>query len=210
MTLSTQFMTMLSMIGMGIFFGITLDTYNRFLNRTKRKSWFVFINDILFWILQGLLIFYILFLVNRGELRFYIFIALLCGFAAYQSLFKTLYLRLLEIIISTVISIYRFFVKVLYYIIYKPIRSLIVFLIYLLMLAGKGLFSLFKIVLKTVLWIVKLVLTPFKWICIIIWKILPKGLKKTVEKLYNKIAGVFSYLKNYVIKLFNKWKKDKK
>ena len=75
MTLSTQFMTMLAMIGMGIFFGAGLDTYNRFLKRRKRKSWLVFINDVLFWILQGLFIFFILFRVNQGELRFYIFIA---------------------------------------------------------------------------------------------------------------------------------------
>ena len=82
MTLSTQFMTMLAMIGMGIFFGAGLDTYNRFLKRSKRKSWLVFINDILFWILQGLFIFFVLFRVNQGELRIYIFIALLCGFAS--------------------------------------------------------------------------------------------------------------------------------
>ena len=210
MTLSTQFMTMISMIGMGITFGIALDTYNRFLNRTKRKRWFVFINDVLFWLLQGLVIFYILFLVNRGELRFYIFIALLCGFAAYQSLFKGIYIRLLEIIISTVISIYRFLLKMFYYVIYKPIRSLIVLLIYLLKIVGKGLFSLFNILLKTVLWIVKLVLLPVKWIGIIIWKILPKSLKKTVEKLYNRVAGILRHIKNLIYQLASRWKKDKK
>lgn len=210
MTLSTQFMTMLSMVGMGITFGITLETYNRFLNRTKRKSWFVFINDVLFWILQGLVIFYILFLVNRGELRFYIFIALLCGFAAYQSIFKGIYIRLLEIIIYTVISIYRFLLKMFYYVIFKPIHSLIFLLIYLLKIVGKGLFSLFKILLKTVLWIVKLVLLPVKWIAIIIWKILPNNLKKTVEKLYNRIAGILSHIKKYIYQLAKRWKRDKK
>ena len=99
MTLSTQFMTMLAMIGMGIFFGAALDTYNRFLKRRKRKSWLVFINDVLFWILQSLFIFFVLFRVNQGELRFYIFIALLCGFAGYQSVFKGIYLKWLEMLI---------------------------------------------------------------------------------------------------------------
>ena len=121
MTLSTQFMTMLAMIGMGSFFGAALDTYNRFLKRSKRKSWLVFINDVLFWIIQGLFIFFVLFRVNQGELRFYIFIALLCGFAAYQSLFKAIYLRWLEMLISIVISLLRFFVKIVYLLIYKPI-----------------------------------------------------------------------------------------
>ncbi len=93
MTLSTQFLTMLSMIGMGSFFGVMFDTYQRFLDRPNRKSWIVFFNDLLFWVIQALIIFYILFLVNNGELRFYIFIALLCGFAAYQSLLKGIYLK---------------------------------------------------------------------------------------------------------------------
>ncbi len=210
MTLSTQFMTMLSMIGMGIAFGITLDTYNRFLNRTKRKRWFVFINDVFFWVLQALVIFYILFLVNRGELRFYIFVALLCGFAAYQSLFKWIYIRLLEIIISTVISIYRFLLKMFYYVIYKPIHSLIILFIYLLKLVGKGLFSLSKILLKTVLWILRVILLPVKWIVMIIWKILPKGIKKIVEKIYNRVAGILRHIKNYLYQLISRWKKDKK
>src|SRR5438309_5601434 len=125
MTLSTQFMTMLAMIGMGIFFGAGLDTYNRFLKRSKRKNWIVFINDILFWILQGLFIFFVLFRVNQGELRIYIFIALLCGFAAYQSLFKVIYLRWLEVLISFVISLLRFFVKTVYLLVYKPIYFVI-------------------------------------------------------------------------------------
>ena len=125
MTLSTQFMTMLAMIGMGVFFGAGLDTYNRFLKRSKRKSWLVFINDVLFWILQGLFIFFVLFRVNQGELRFYIFIALLCGFAAYQSLFKGIYLRWLEMLISFVISVFRFFVKIVYLLVYKPIYLVI-------------------------------------------------------------------------------------
>ena len=77
----------------GSLFGATLDTYNRFLNRNARKRWLVFLNDVLFWILQALFIFYILFSVNFGEVRFYIFIALLCGFAGYQALLKASVLR---------------------------------------------------------------------------------------------------------------------
>jgi len=96
MSLSVQFYTMLAMIAMGSFFGGTLDTYNRFLQRRKRKRWVVFVHDVLFWLCQSLLLFYVLFLVNAGEVRFYIFIALLCGFAAYQALFKNGYLKLLE------------------------------------------------------------------------------------------------------------------
>ena len=44
MTLTTQFYTLLAMIGMGSCYGAALDTYNRFLKRTERKRWIVFIH----------------------------------------------------------------------------------------------------------------------------------------------------------------------
>ncbi|WNS75557.1 spore cortex biosynthesis protein YabQ [Bacillus sp. DTU_2020_1000418_1_SI_GHA_SEK_038] len=210
MTLSTQFITMLAMIGMGSFFGAALDTYNRFLKRSNRKSWIVFINDILFWVVQGLAIFYILFIVNRGELRFYIFIALLCGFAAYQSLFKGLYLRLLEIVISLIVAIYRFVLKLFHYMIYKPIRGLILAVIYFLLMIKKGLFALLKLIFKIIIVICKVILLPFKWLLLLLWKVLPKGLKKSVEKIYNRMAGVSKKIKNNITKWITILKKYKK
>lgn len=210
MTLSTQFMTMLAMIGMGTFFGAALDTYNRFLQRRKRKSWLVFINDILFWLFQGLLIFSILFHVNQGELRFYIFLALLCGFAAYQSLLKQLYLKCLEKLISIAISVFRFFVRLVHLLVYKPIQILISVLVGTIMMMGKGLFVLLKGSIRCILSIIRLLWIPIMWILLLFWKLLPKGLKKFVEKLYNKLAGNFKIIKNTIIKWIRSWKKDNK
>lgn len=210
MTLSTQFLTMLAMIGMGSCFGAALDTYNRFLHRSKRKSWIVFCNDILFWLLQGLVIFYVLFLVNKGELRFYIFVALLCGFAAYQSIFKRGYLRLLEIIISMVISIYRFFLKVFHIFIYKPIYSLVVTFISIIILLGKGIFALAKLILNVLLFLVRVLFKPIKWILFMIWSLFPKKVKKFVDNLYNKLAGYLRKIKNTIINLILSWRKRKR
>ncbi|WP_338450475.1 spore cortex biosynthesis protein YabQ [Niallia oryzisoli] len=210
MTLTTQFMTMLAMIGMGTFFGAALDTYNRFLQRSKRKSWLVFINDILFWTFQGLFIFYVLFNVNQGELRFYIFLALLCGFAAYQSLCRQLYLRCLEWLISFVISVSRFIVRLFLIFIYKPILALISMLITTVIMIGKGLLVLLKTVLKCVEFTIKILFKPIKWILLLFWKLFPKPLKKSVEKLYNELAGKFRTIKNTIIKMTAKWKKGNK
>ncbi|MBY0148332.1 spore cortex biosynthesis protein YabQ [Neobacillus niacini] len=210
MTLSTQFLTMLSMIGMGSLFGVMFDTYQRFLDRPNRKSWIVFFNDLLFWVIQALIIFYILFLVNNGELRFYIFVALLCGFAAYQSLFKGVYLRLLEFMIKTAIAIYRFIRRAFQLLIYKPVVGLIQLVISIIILIGRGLFSLVKFVLKVLLFILKIVWVPIVKIILILWKLLPKSIKKYVEKLYNRTAGFFMEIKNYLLKLIKKFKKPKK
>ena len=206
MTLSTQFITLLSMIGMGSLFGAMFDTYQRFLNRPKRKQWIVFFNDLLFWIIQALIIFYTLFLVNNGELRFYIFLALICGFAAYQSLFKGIYLRLLEITIKTIIAVINFIKKTFRLLIYKPIVGLIQLIIVIIIAIGRGLLTLVKFISKVLLLIVKIILFPLQKIVLVFWKLLPKSLKKSVEKLYNKTAGNFQRIRNYISKLINRWK----
>jgi spore cortex biosynthesis protein YabQ len=209
MTLSTQFITLLSMIGMGSLFGAMFDTYQRFLNRPKRKQWIVFFNDLLFWMIQALIIFYTLFLVNNGELRFYIFLALLCGFAAYQSLFKGVYLYLLEVVIKTIIAVSRFVKKAVHLLIYKPILGIIQLVIIIILSIGRGLLTLVKFIGKVLLLILKIIFVPLQKIVLLFWKLLPKSLKKFVEKLYNKTAGNFQRIRNYISKLINRWKKPK-
>lgn len=209
MTLSTQFLTMLAMIGMGSLFGASLDTHNRFLKRSKRKSWIVFINDILFWLFQGLSIFYVLFSVNMGELRFYIFLALLCGFAAYQSLFKKIYMKVLERTIAITISVYVFFVKAIRVLIIRPLQFLAATVLSLLILAGRGLYALVKWLLAVLIWMLKVLLKPIQMILLLFWKLLPKKIKKTVEKLYNKLAGFLILVKNYS-SIPIKWIKNRK
>ena len=209
MTLSVQFVTMLTMISMGTLFGAALDTYNRFLQRRKRKTWLVFINDIMFWLLQGLFIFYILFQVNQGDLRFYIFIALFCGFALYQSMLKGIYLKWLEKFISFVIKVFHFLVKLLTVLIYRPIYLLITTLWAIAIAIGNGAIVIGKWLLKC-LWVIIIICTrPFKWILLLIWRFVPKHIKKTVEKLYNRLEGKTVILKNYFISWIRKWKKTK-
>jgi spore cortex biosynthesis protein YabQ len=204
MTLSVQFYTMLAMVGMGSVFGAALDTYNRFLNRKTKKRWLVFLNDFLFWILQALFIFYILFSVNFGEVRFYIFVALLCGFAGYQALLKDFYKKALERVIQGSISFYRFLVKLAANLIYSPVKWLILLLVSILVGLAKGIWSVLGFVIKAVLAILKILFGPLIWVVKIIYGLLPKNLKKFVEKLYNKLAG---YLFPFVKLINNKIKK---
>jgi len=199
MSLTTQFYTMLAMIAMGSIFGASLDTYNRFLQRGNRKKWIVFINDVMFWLIQGLAIFYILFLVNYGEIRFYIFIALVCGFAAYQALMKYIYLKLLEVIISAVISIYQFLVRLFMSLIFNPIKWIVLAIITLTITLGKVLLSLVKMTLQMVLWVIKVILYPVKWILRLLWKLVPVSFKKSVEKISKIFAGFLKKIKNRII-----------
>ncbi|AMM91263.1 spore coat protein [Peribacillus simplex] len=210
MTLTTQFYTLLAMIGMGSAFGAALDTYSRFLKRPERKRWIVFIHDFLFWIIQGLLIFYVLFLVNEGEFRLYLFLALLCGFSAYQALFKGFYQRFLELLIILVIKLARFITDAVQMLIFLPIKWLIVSVIAIIIGIGKFVLALLKWAGKILLFILNIFWRPLKWILTYIWNLLPVFVTKNVGKFYNKGKGILLKIKNSINRTLNRWRTKKK
>lgn len=211
MTLTTQFYTMLSMVGVGAYLGAAIDTYGRFLHREKRARWIVFIHDLLFWLLQALVMFYVLLLVNEGELRFYILIALVCGYAAYQSILRYFYLSLLESLIQFSISLYRFLAKLVQLLIMKPIKLIVQAIIFILLGIWKLLYVISRFLLLFVWKILKLFTLPFMWVGMLGWKLLPKPLKKYFQSLFKKIAGFLSLVKNRKHSIMNRvkefWKK---
>lgn len=210
MTLTIQFYTLLAMIGMGSGFGAALDTYSRFLNRSERKRWIVFIHDLLFWIIQGLLIFYVLFLVNEGEFRLYLFLALLCGFSAYQALFKGFYQRFLEFLIILVIKLARFIANSVHMLIFIPIKWVIVSILAIIIGIGKFVLALLKWAGKILLFILNIFWRPLKWILTYIWNLLPVFVTKNVGKFYNKGKGILLKIKNSIFRTLNGWRNKKK
>ncbi|SFA49414.1 spore cortex biosynthesis protein YabQ [Parageobacillus thermantarcticus] len=196
MSLTTQLATMLAMIGMGSWLGAALDTYNRFLQRQNRKHWVVFINDVLFWVVQGLVLFYILLLVNEGELRFYIFLAILCGYAAYQSLFRMIYLKVLEWVISLAARLYRFFLRLCYYLIVRPIQLLLQTLLALSFFIWK----LFLVFLRMLYQCIKILFAPVRWIGFLIWRGIPQNWKETLKNFFGYLAGIIHQVKNMIVK----------
>ncbi|MES1042056.1 spore cortex biosynthesis protein YabQ [Peribacillus simplex] len=210
MTLTIQFYTLLAMIGMGSGFGAALDTYSRFLKRSERKRWIVFIHDFLFWIIQGLLIFYVLFLVNEGEFRLYLFLALLCGFSAYQALFKGFYQRFLEFLIILVIKLARFITNSVHMLIFVPIKWVVVSLIAIIFGIGKFVLAILKWAVKILLFILNIFWRPLKWILTYIWNLLPVFVTKNVGKFYNKGKGILLKIKNSIFRTLNRWRNKKK
>ncbi|MBD8071007.1 spore cortex biosynthesis protein YabQ [Bacillus sp. PS06] len=210
MSLTTQFYTMMAMIGMGSWLGAALDTYGRFLKRPTRAHWVVFINDLLFWLFQGLIIFYTLLLVNEGELRFYVFIALLCGYAAYQSILKEWYNKGLEVFIQFIIGTYRFLAKAFHLFIIRPIMAIFQAILVLLLGIYNFVLILLNMILKIVLVLLKIVFTPVKWIGLLIWNFVPKKIKRFCEKYFYKLAGFFQHAQNIKHIIYKLWKKIKK
>ncbi|WP_223703323.1 spore cortex biosynthesis protein YabQ [Sutcliffiella deserti] len=206
MTLTTQFYTMLAMVGVGSYLGAAVDTYGRFMKREKRARWIVFLHDLLFWLMQGLVTFYVLLKVNEGEVRFYIFIAIVCGYAAYQSILRYFYLSLLESTIQLSISFYQLLEKIVKMTIIKPIQLLVQAIIFILLGTYKVVYSIVRFLLILIWKIIKILTLPIQWVFMLLWKLLPKSFKKYLEILFRKIAGFFSLVKNRKHSIINRVK----
>src|SRR5690625_1760968 len=106
MTLDTQFLTMIFMVLGGLYLGIAKDTFRRFSPYWKNKRFINYAMEICFWLTQTFLLFYVLFRINGGELRFYVFLACLLGYAMFQAFDSDLSILLLIDIICVLYSTY--------------------------------------------------------------------------------------------------------
>lgn len=116
------------MAAMGLWLGAAIDTYGRF--RLRRHSFDIktALLDGLFWFIQACIVFYVLFKTNQGEVRIYVFLALLCGFAGYQALFQGVYNQLLDALIRMVQALFQVIVWLIKVLFYYPIKWILHFL----------------------------------------------------------------------------------
>lgn len=189
MTLSVQFITMIAMVLGGFYLGMVKDTYQRFTPYWKDRIIFTYFMEICFWLTQTVLLFYVLFRVNGGELRLYIFAACLLGFAIYQVIAANIYKKVLEQIIRVFTATYHFFERIIKAFIITPIlwtvKLLLLLLLFLIRLIGTILF-----------FVLKILVLPIKWMLQLVYYLLPKQIKKYLFK----IAGLYSTMKNICIK----------
>ncbi len=121
----------------GVLIGIIFDIF-RILRKTIKTSDLVtYIEDFLFWIITSVILLYSIFTYNNGELRFFMFLAVILGFAVYLftissylikinvkiiNTVKKIFLKLFEIIYKPFIKIFKILKKV----IFKPILFIII------------------------------------------------------------------------------------
>ena len=101
----------------GFIIGLLFDIF-RILRKTfKTKDYITILEDILFWILTGLIILYSIFKFNNGELRGFIFIGIFIGAVFYLLLFSKLFITV-NVYIITILK------KIIYYILILPIKTI--------------------------------------------------------------------------------------
>lgn len=189
MTLTVQFATMIAMVLGGFYLGIIQETFRRFTPYWKEKVIFSYIMEVSFWLTQTVILFYVLFRVNGGEIRVYIFAACLLGFAMYKVFAAGMYKRLLEGIIRVASAIFRFFANLVQALIITPI-TWIVKLVASIVLWIAGLLA------SILLFLFKLVFAPIKWTLQKLYGLLPEK----IQNFLYKLAGIYSIMKNIYIK----------
>ena len=119
----------------GVEIGILFDFF-RILRRTiKTGNIVTYIQDILFWILTGILVLYNIWYFNNGEIRVYMFLGIIIGTLIYMltlsNIFVKLFTKILSIIIKvleihfkTIITVFRKIITVILSFFTKNVKKL--------------------------------------------------------------------------------------
>ena len=89
----------------GVEIGILFDFF-RILRRTiKTGNIVTYIQDILFWILTGILVLYNIWYFNNGEIRVYMLLGIIIGTLIYVSTLSNIFVKLFTRILNTIIKV---------------------------------------------------------------------------------------------------------
>lgn len=88
----------------GVAIGVLFDFF-RILRRTiKTANIITYIEDVLFWILTGLLILYNIWYFNNGEIRIYMFLGIIMGVLIYMSTLSNILIKIFSKILQIIIK----------------------------------------------------------------------------------------------------------
>lgn len=199
MTLDVQFITMISMVAGGFYLGVALDTFRRLSIYWKQRLFLIYFMEISFWLTQTLLLYYVLFLVNSGELRFYVLLAVVLGFSMYRALAANTFKRLLEHVIQITAAIYRFLENMIQTVIMTPITFIVQLVVNVVVFT-------INLLMNVIQYILKIVFILVLWLFRLIFRLLPQ----TIQRKLHKMAGFYSTIKNTCKKWIRTWKSKRR
>ena len=89
----------------GVVIGILFDFF-RILRRTiKTSNIITYIEDVLFWILTGLLVLYNIWYFNNGEIRIFMFLGIIMGVLIYMSTISSILVKIFTKLLQTIIKV---------------------------------------------------------------------------------------------------------
>ena len=116
--LESQINTLFIFAITGFIIGILFDFFRIQRKVFKTYDIITYIQDILFWILTGLIVLYSIFVFNNGEMRIYIFLGILIGIILYVLLFSKYVIKINVFIINKI----KWFISIILKIIFMPFK----------------------------------------------------------------------------------------
>ena len=121
----------------GLLIGLLFDFFRILRKAIKTADFITYIEDALFWILTGLIILYSIFTYNNGEIRLFMFFAIILGILIYMIFISKIILSISLSIINVIKKIFnivfniikiplKFFMKLLKKIFFNPISFIII------------------------------------------------------------------------------------
>ena len=109
----------------GFLIGIFFDIFRILRKSFKTSNLITYIEDTIFGVITGLFLIFMLFDFNNGEIRLYIFVALLIGLILYFLLISKFFIKINVTIITFLKKVFITIAKI----IFKPFRKIAIFLI---------------------------------------------------------------------------------
>ncbi len=99
----------------GIIIGILFDIFRILRRSFKTADIITYLEDVLFWMITGILLLYLIFKFNNGQLRIYIFIGIAIGVTFYLLIFSKPFIKINVAIINTIKTIIQKIISILLY-----------------------------------------------------------------------------------------------
>ena len=133
----TQLHLFLIFIINGLLIGLLFDFFRILRKATRTSDFITYIEDALFWILTGIIILYSIFIYNNGEIRLFMFLAIILGILIYlifiSKMILSISLGIIDVvkkILSTIFNIikipFHFFMKMIKKLFFNPISFIII------------------------------------------------------------------------------------
>lgn len=107
----TQLYLFLIFIINGVIIGLLFDFFRILRKTIKTPDFVTYIEDALFWILTGFIILYSIFIYNNGEIRLYMFLAIIIGISLYMLLISKF---ILQISVNTINFVKKILFKIIH------------------------------------------------------------------------------------------------
>ncbi|NQX49569.1 spore cortex biosynthesis protein YabQ [Paenibacillus tritici] len=158
---SVQWITLFYMILAGTAMGLAYDSYRVLSLKLRFPRWLNALLDLLYWIGSALLVFRMLYAGNQGQLRFYVILGLFLGVWIYFLIFSITVQRFVVMLIQSVQYMCRLLGRFIIIVIGGPILWLWRLIKGTLLLLGRILLYIFKLLLRLTkpIWVL-----PVRWV----------------------------------------------